>query len=39
MVYMAVEHEIICQCNSFYGFIGLLACCLAGLLFVTWFDC
>jgi hypothetical protein len=24
MVYVAVEYELICQCNFFYVFIGLL---------------
>jgi hypothetical protein len=35
MVHVVVEHKIVCQYNSFYDFVGLLPCCLAGLLFVT----
>jgi hypothetical protein len=35
MMYVAVEHEIVCQCNSFYDCVALLACYLLLSLVVS----
>jgi hypothetical protein len=35
MMYVAVEYKFVCQCNSFYVFVGLLVIALLARLFVV----